>query len=126
MPTESLAKLLTINAAYTAVCGLISLGGSSALAGPFGLSEPLPLQAVGVFLIVVAAAMGAAAKLVSRSLVPALLLTVGDAGYVAASVGAVVLAPLSGAGKAVTLAVAAIVVVFVVLQGRALAAARSR
>lgn len=125
MPHDSLAKLLFFNAAYTAGCGLVSLAGASALAGPFGLSEPMALQAVGAFLIVVAGAMASSGALVKRTLIPALLLTLGDVGYVLASIGAVVIFPLSGLGMAVTLGVAAVVAVFVALQTKAWSAARN-
>jgi hypothetical protein len=125
MPTDSLSKLLSWNAAYTGLCGVVSLAGAAALTGPFGLSDPLALQAVGAFLIAVAGAMAGAAWLVKRSLLPAMLLTVGDVGYVAASVGAVLLFPLSGLGQAVTLGVAGLVLIFVALQARAIARARA-
>ncbi len=120
MPTNALAKLLSLNSAYTAVCGLIAVAGASVLAVPFGVSEPMALPAVGVFLIVVAVAMAGAAAMVRRSIIPAVLLTVGDVGYVLASVSVVAVFPLSGLGKSVTLGVAAVVAVFVLLQGKAI------
>ena len=123
MPTDSLTRLLAFNAAYTAMCGVISLAGASTLAEPFGLKDAMPLQAVGAFLIVVAAAMVLAARLVPRTRIPAALLTVGDVGYIAASIGAVALGPLSALGKGVTLAVAALVAVFVMMQAKALMSA---
>ena len=120
MPTDALAKLLFLNSAYTALCGLAALAGASVLAGPFGISEPMALPAVGAFLIVVAVAMAGAASLVRRSIIPAMLLTVGDVGYVLASVGVVAIFPLTALGKAVTLGVAGLVAVFVALQARAI------
>ena len=116
----NLSRLLGFNAMYTATCGLILLAGAGALTGPFGLTQPIELQVVGGFLLIVAVQMGVAAKVLPRTRVPAMLLTGGDVGYVAASVAAVMIVPMTGLGQAVTLGVAAIVAVFVVLQGQAL------
>ena len=116
----SISRLLVFNAAYTAVCGLVLLIGAGALTGPFGLTQPIELQVVGGFLIIVAVQMVVAVKLLPRTRVPAIALTLGDVGYVAASVAAVVIVPMTGLGQAVTLGVAAIVAVFVGLQARAL------
>jgi hypothetical protein len=127
MRTDFLGRVLLLNAAYTAVCGLVLLLLATVLALPFGLAQPLPLQVVGGFLLLVAGGMAFAAKMVRRTLAPALLLTVGDAGYVGASLGLALLFPgtLSALGRLSTIGVAASVAMFVVAQAVGLVRARN-
>lgn len=113
-------RALRWNAGYTALCGAAALLFGPALAAALGVADVRFLWGTGAFLLVVAGAMALVAR--RRQPLAALLLTLGDVGYVAASVGLVLCFPaaLGSAGKEVVLLVALGVVGFVVAQGRGL------
>lgn len=126
MRTHSLSRVLLFNAAYTAGCGALFLVGASSLANPFGLAQPTPLQLVGVFLLVVAVCLVIASRLVARTLIPAAILTMGDAGYIAASLAVAAFIPMTALGRGVVLAVASIVLVFATFQARLILRIRAK
>lgn len=113
-------RALRWNAGYTALCGAAALGGGPALAAALGVADVRLLRGTGAFLLLVAGAMALAAR--RRQPLEALLLTLGDVGYVAASVALVLCFPaaLGSAGKEVVLLVALGVLGLVAVQGRGL------
>lgn len=111
---------LKVNSVYTFLCGASFVTGADKLSGSLGVNDVAAVLGVGAFLITVSAAMAATAFIKPFRKMLAWLLTVGDIGYVAASIAVVFLGKLNETGNIVVLSVAAIVMVLVILQIRGL------
>lgn len=116
----TLQQSLYLDAAASALTGVVSLVASGVLADPLGIPRGW-LVGLGAFMLVYGLDVGLVGRMLPRSrrLVPAVV--VANVGWVAASVGVVVLGgfDLTALGTAVVLAQAAVVAAFAVLQRRA-------
>jgi hypothetical protein len=111
-----LRSTLMINGVSTALCGLALLLAPGALAGLLGVPAPALLAALGAGLVLYAGGLFWTAR---RHPIPgpaAWATIVVDLGWVVGSVAVVELGIVSGIGTALVVLVAAVVLVFAVLQ----------
>jgi hypothetical protein len=111
-----LRSTLVINGVSTALCGLALLLAPEALAELLGVSPPALLAAVGAGLVLYAGGLFWTARRRPVSGAAAWAAIVLDLGWVAGSLAVVELGILTSIGSGLVMLVAAVVLIFAVLQ----------
>ena len=114
--TTFLRRTLSTNAVVTLLFGAILLVDREMVAGLLGLADGAPVAVGGVICVAFAPVLFLAARKRELSVHQAFLLVAVDGTWVVATLLAAAAAPLSGIGRALVVAQAALVGVFMVLE----------
>ena len=114
--TTFLRRTLSTNGVVTLLFGAVLLVDREMIAGWLGLGDAAPVAVGGVICVAFAPVLFLAARKRELSVQQAFLLVAVDGAWVAASLLVAAAAPLSGIGRALVVAQAALVAVFMVLE----------
>jgi hypothetical protein len=114
--TTFLRRTFSTNAVVTFLFGALLLVDRELIAGLLGLTSWVPVALAGVICVAFAPVLFLAARKRELSTREAALLVAVDGAWVAASLLVAVFAPITGVGRALVVAQAALVAVFMVLE----------
>jgi len=114
--TKFLRRTLSTNAVVTFVLGALLLIDRELVAGLIGLSSWVPVATAAAICLAFAPVLFLAARKRELYAADGTYLVAVDGAWVAASLAAALLAPVNGLGRALIVAQAALVAVFIVLE----------